>query len=424
MLRAKELVGDEPFATVLPDDVIDAEVPCVRQLIDIYEAFNGPVLAVMEVSPDQISSYGCIDAEPVEYNGSSDRVFRVKDMVEKPKREDAPSNLAIIGRYILTPDIFGAVENITPGAGGETAVDRRHPAVAEEQACVRLQVRGQAVRRGRQTGLPAGERRAGFEAGRSGWPVPGISAKLAIVTPSLFDLPLRLGDAVSLAALVFEFAEGRQINDEVRGRIAGRAAAVSFQAMRPFVGSLERDPVHPSAYFCCVDGVDRQPLLLRIALASAPSSGLFPKAILIGRTHLDKRELVINAVPFGPDDREQIQTFSEKLNPAFLPKPFGTKPVIRLMGEAPGIDFFAAADALRVLLKSTGQNLACFAAAPGADLPAFYYETVWAMIRVGWREGYCMQAEPNTADEARGGSPVHATGRAIVGTCGGFPIRA
>jgi len=119
VLRAKDLVGPEPFATILADDVIDAETPCVRQLLDIYEFFSAPVLAVMEVPKDAISSYGCIDAEPVSHNGSKDKVFRIRDLVEKPKANEAPSNLAIIGRYILTPDIFESIAKVEPGAGGE-----------------------------------------------------------------------------------------------------------------------------------------------------------------------------------------------------------------------------------------------------------------------------------------------------------------
>jgi UTP--glucose-1-phosphate uridylyltransferase len=119
VLRAKELVGDEPFAVVLADDLIDAETPCLRQLLDVYNFFNAPVLAVMEVPRDRISAYGVIDAEPVSHNGSSDRVYRIRDLVEKPKAADAPSNLAIIGRYVLTPEIFGCVQAIDPGAGSE-----------------------------------------------------------------------------------------------------------------------------------------------------------------------------------------------------------------------------------------------------------------------------------------------------------------
>ncbi len=119
VLRAQDLVGPEPFAVVLADDVIDAETPCIRQLLDIYEFFSAPVLAVMEVPKEAISSYGCIDAEPVSHNGSKDKVFRIRDLVEKPKASEAPSNLAIIGRYILTPDIFESIAHVEPGSGGE-----------------------------------------------------------------------------------------------------------------------------------------------------------------------------------------------------------------------------------------------------------------------------------------------------------------
>jgi UTP--glucose-1-phosphate uridylyltransferase len=119
VLRAAELVGGEPFAVVLADDLIDAEVPCLGQLLDIYNFFCSPVIAVMEVPREKISAYGCIDAEPVHHNGHNDRVFRIRDLVEKPKPEDAPSNLAIIGRYVLLPEIFDSLQKIDPGSGGE-----------------------------------------------------------------------------------------------------------------------------------------------------------------------------------------------------------------------------------------------------------------------------------------------------------------
>lgn len=119
VLRTKDLVGPEPFAVVLSDDVIQSEVPCIRQLLDIYEFYGASVVALMEVPKDQISAYGVVDAEPVPHNGARDRLYRIHNMVEKPKPEDAPSNLAIIGRYILTPDIFPAAESIEPGSGGE-----------------------------------------------------------------------------------------------------------------------------------------------------------------------------------------------------------------------------------------------------------------------------------------------------------------
>jgi UTP--glucose-1-phosphate uridylyltransferase len=119
VLRAMELVGDEAFAVVLADDVIEAERPCLRQLLDIYDSFHAPVLAVMEVPPSQISAYGVIEAEPVRHDGCDDRVFRIRDLVEKPAASEAPSNLAIIGRYVLTAEIFRSLEATNPGRGGE-----------------------------------------------------------------------------------------------------------------------------------------------------------------------------------------------------------------------------------------------------------------------------------------------------------------
>jgi UTP--glucose-1-phosphate uridylyltransferase len=119
VLRARELVGDEPFSVILSDDVIDAETPCLRQLLDVYEFYGASVVALMEVPRENISAYGVVDAEPVPHNGSRDRLYRIRNMVEKPKPADAPSNLAIIGRYVLTPEIFTSLETIEPGSGGE-----------------------------------------------------------------------------------------------------------------------------------------------------------------------------------------------------------------------------------------------------------------------------------------------------------------
>lgn len=116
VLMAKDLIGDEPFAVMLGDDIIDSDVPCMRQMIDVYEAHKGPVVAVQQVPRSEISAYGVIDGEP---EGASGRVYRIRDMVEKPRVEDAPSDLAIIGRYILTPDIFEALEKTPRDAGGE-----------------------------------------------------------------------------------------------------------------------------------------------------------------------------------------------------------------------------------------------------------------------------------------------------------------
>jgi UTP--glucose-1-phosphate uridylyltransferase len=101
VLVTRALVGDEPFAVILGDDVIDAEPPALRQMVQVFDEVQGPVLAVERVERDQVSAYGIIDAEPMQ-----DGVYRIRDLVEKPSPEEAPSNLAIIGRYILTPDVF------------------------------------------------------------------------------------------------------------------------------------------------------------------------------------------------------------------------------------------------------------------------------------------------------------------------------
>jgi len=119
VLRARELVGEEPFSVILSDDVIDAETPCLRQLLDVYEFYSAPVVALMEVPKENISAYGVVDAEPVAHNGGRDRLYRIRNLVEKPKANEAPSNLAIIGRYVLTPEVFRSLESIEPGSGGE-----------------------------------------------------------------------------------------------------------------------------------------------------------------------------------------------------------------------------------------------------------------------------------------------------------------
>jgi UTP--glucose-1-phosphate uridylyltransferase len=116
VLMAKELVGDEPFAVMLGDDIIDSTVPCMRQMVQVFEQHQGPVIAVHQVPRNEISAYGVIDGIP---EGPSGRVYRIRDMVEKPRVEEAPSDLAIIGRYILTPDIFDALESTPRDKGGE-----------------------------------------------------------------------------------------------------------------------------------------------------------------------------------------------------------------------------------------------------------------------------------------------------------------
>ena len=117
VLQARDLVGDEPFAVMLSDDIIDSETPALKQLLDVYEKYDAPVVAVFEVPGEAISRFGAIDGEEVEPG-----VYKIKDMVEKPSFAEAPSDLAIIGRYVLTPDIFDEIEKTTPGAIGEIQI--------------------------------------------------------------------------------------------------------------------------------------------------------------------------------------------------------------------------------------------------------------------------------------------------------------
>ncbi|MCM8711275.1 UTP--glucose-1-phosphate uridylyltransferase GalU [Clostridium sp. SYSU_GA19001] len=111
---AKTFVGNEPFAVMLGDDVVDSKVPCLKQLIDCYTEYKTTILGVQEVPLEDVSKYGIVKGMHIE-----DRVFKVKDLVEKPKVEEAPSNIAILGRYIITPQIFDILENTAPGKGGE-----------------------------------------------------------------------------------------------------------------------------------------------------------------------------------------------------------------------------------------------------------------------------------------------------------------
>lgn len=115
ILCARDFIGNEPFAVLLGDDIIDSpENPCLGQLLDVYQHYKGSVLALEQVPMDQISSYGCVAVNQI-----TERVMEVTDMVEKPKQSEAPSNLAIIGRYVLTPAIFPILEQQQPGRGGE-----------------------------------------------------------------------------------------------------------------------------------------------------------------------------------------------------------------------------------------------------------------------------------------------------------------
>lgn len=114
ILCARAFVGDEPFAVLLGDDVVDSEVPCLKQLMDCYDEYKTSILGVQTVPKDDVNKYGIVDGLHIE-----DRVYKVKNLVEKPAIEEAPSNVAILGRYIITPQIFNILEETKPGKGGE-----------------------------------------------------------------------------------------------------------------------------------------------------------------------------------------------------------------------------------------------------------------------------------------------------------------
>jgi UTP-glucose-1-phosphate uridylyltransferase len=114
---ARKFIGNEPFAVLLGDDIVQSEVPCLKQMMDVYDRVQGSVLAVKKVPDDEVSRYGIVDPDPA--GGDGERILKVRGVVEKPSPERAPSNVAIIGRYILTPAIFDILETQDVGAGGE-----------------------------------------------------------------------------------------------------------------------------------------------------------------------------------------------------------------------------------------------------------------------------------------------------------------
>jgi UTP--glucose-1-phosphate uridylyltransferase len=135
--QAKDYVGNEPFAAVLADDIVDAEIPALRQMIDVYEKYDAPVIATMQVAGEAISRFGVIDAEEVEPG-----VYKIRDMVEKPPLAEAPSDLAIIGRYVFTPDIFAAIEKTEPGSGGEIQITDAMRILLKERPIYALKLDG------------------------------------------------------------------------------------------------------------------------------------------------------------------------------------------------------------------------------------------------------------------------------------------
>ena len=200
------------------------------------------------------------------------------------------------------------------------------------------------------------------------------------MTPTLFDLPIRAPEAAQLGVLILEHAGDKPITQDVRNRIASRAVALKLNGIRPYFGSLERDPIHPSAVYLAVDGIGGQPLLLRIAPNATPASGLFPKAILIGRVPGPLgMELVVNAVPFSHLDGAPIRTFATEVNKAFQPRLVSSRSAIVVESRRPEAVYPEALAAFRTILTQRNLNMAGF-----TDQQA----GMWAAIRFGWRDGF------------------------------------
>lgn len=128
VLRAEKHIGDEPFAVLLGDDIIVSETPCTRQLVDTFDRMHGSVLAVNEVSPGKVSSYGIINGHSIDKS-----LYRVEDLIEKPRLEDAPSRIGAMGRYVFTPEIFECLKNVPAGVGGEIQLTDAIKSLCQQQ---------------------------------------------------------------------------------------------------------------------------------------------------------------------------------------------------------------------------------------------------------------------------------------------------
>lgn len=137
VLCARDIVGNEPFAVMVGDDLLFSGVPGIKQLIDVAMAENMPVIGVVEVPKEKVSKYGIVDGDEISHG-----VFRIRNMVEKPKVEEATSRLAIVGRYVLTPDIFNYLENATPGHGGEIQLTDSLQLLAKEKGMLAVKISG------------------------------------------------------------------------------------------------------------------------------------------------------------------------------------------------------------------------------------------------------------------------------------------
>ncbi len=228
-------------------------------------------------------------------------------------------------------------------------------------------------------------------------------------------------EVVAIADRVFQQVEERTLDEDLRGRLAADLAALRLSTLRPYVVSLERDPVHTSNYYLAVDAVaggTPTPLLMHFAPLSATVSRLFPNPIQTGRIRAGGREVLVNLVPFASGDYENIRAFAEQINPAFLPRPQRAQPAIAAGNRHPEISLPAVFEAYRAILGKVNINMASTVqlsatremttdealAARDSENPTaaghtrvsirhLYHAGLWAAIRAGWREGYTAEAD-------------------------------
>jgi UTP--glucose-1-phosphate uridylyltransferase len=148
LLTAKELIGNEPFACFLGDDIIDSEIPCIRQLLNVFYEKQHPVVAIEEVSPNDVSSYGIIAGKEI-----SEGLYEITDMIEKPPKDKAPTNLAIIGRYVLTPDLFDALKNVQKDTKGEIQITNGMKLLLKQRPIFGYKFRGTRYDAGNKLGF-------------------------------------------------------------------------------------------------------------------------------------------------------------------------------------------------------------------------------------------------------------------------------
>lgn len=145
---ARSFIGNEPFAVLLGDDVVDAKVPCLKQMIDVYNEYKATILGVQHVAQQDVSKYGILEVKTIE-----DGIFKVTDLVEKPDPELAPSNIAILGRYIITPEIFDHLDNVKPGKGGEIQLTDALKSLKESQVMYAYEFEGKRFDVGNKLGF-------------------------------------------------------------------------------------------------------------------------------------------------------------------------------------------------------------------------------------------------------------------------------